>query len=311
MTRISTANSYSSVLDNLMGAQRRQMKAGEKLATQKNGTDLQAYAKNAEMLSAMRSAHVRLEGYLSSNATLRERLTAQDAALNQVADAAKAVRERITAALANGSGEGLMIEIESDFRNAVSGLNTQFAGKPLFAGGQVAVQPVTAQTLSDLTTAGPPPISSYFQNDDYKIKAKLDDANQVTTGLLAKDLGTDLLTGFRAMQTFEEGATGNFGGQLTAAQEAFLESQLQVWDDIADGLTTATARNGMVQRRVEDVGDDLTRRRDMMQGMIGNIVDADLAQAANDLQQAQLAVSAAAQVFVTLRDSSLLNVLQP
>lgn len=309
MTRISTASSYSAVLANLMAAQQRQLAAGDKLASQKNGDDLKDYARNAEMLTAMRSVHTRLEGYLAQNVMLSEKLITQDQALNQVADSAFRVRQLIADALATGSGEGLMLEMETEFRNAVSGMNARFAGKPLFAGGQVDIQPVTAQTLTDLT-APLATIPGFFQNDDFKVKAKLDDATQVTTGILAEELGTDLLTAFRDLQGFHEGGSGPFGGPLTAAQETFLTAQLQVWQGVGQGLVDQASKNGMVQKRVEDVGDDLVRRRDTMAAMVGNIVDADMAEAAAQLKQAELSVAAAAQVFATLRDSSLLNLLR-
>ena len=47
-----------------------------------------------------------------------------------------------------------------------------YDGKYLFAGGQINTKPVTALQLTDLTAG--PPISSFFQNDQYKAKAKLD-----------------------------------------------------------------------------------------------------------------------------------------
>lgn len=309
MVRIATTTSYSAVLANLTAAQRRQLDAGDRLASQKNGDDLKAYAKNAEMLTAMRTVHTRTEGYLSQNVMLSEKLIAQDSAMTKMVDAVGRVRQRITDALATNSGEGLMLEIEAEFRTAMSALNTRFAGKPLFAGGQIDIDPVTAQALTDLT-APLATIPGFFQNDDFKVQAQLDDATVVTTGFLAEDLGTQMLTAFRDMQAFEEGATGAFGGQLTQAQDGFLTAQLAAWDQVSDFLVDQTARNGMVQKRVEDVGLDLARRRDMTLGMIGNIVDADMAKAASDLKQAEFSVQAAAQVFATLRDSSLLNVLR-
>ena len=44
--------------------------------------------------------------------------------------------------------------------------------------------------------------------------------------------------------------------------------------------------------------------------MIGGVTDADMTQAATNLAQAQVAVQAAAQVFLSLQNSSLLNVLK-
>jgi flagellin-like hook-associated protein FlgL len=43
--------------------------------------------------------------------------------------------------------------------------------------------------------------------------------------------------------------------------------------------------------------------------MIGNIADANVAQVSSNLQQAQLAMQASAQVFLALQNSSLLTVL--
>ena len=49
----------------------------------------------------------------------------------------------------------------------------------------------------------------------------------------------------------------------------------------------------------------------MLMGLVGNITSADLAQATTNLQQAQLSIDAAGQVFQALNNASLLNVLQP
>lgn len=311
MVRIATTSSYSAILANLTAAQMRKQDAGNRLASQKNGDELKDYAKHAEMLTAMRTVHTRTDGYLSQNVMLTEKLVAQDSAMTKMVDAVARVRQRITDALATNSGEGLMLEVEAEFRTAMSALNAHFAGKPLFAGGQVAVDPVTAQTLSDLTDPLAT-IPGFFRNDDFKVKARLDESTTVVTGFVAEDLGTGMLTAFRDMQAFEEGPTGNFGaGQLSQTQEAFLTAQLNVWDQIGDFLVDQTARNGMIQKRVEDVGLDLSRRKDMAESMIGNIVDADMAKVASDLAQADFSVQAAAQVFATLRESSLLNVLRP
>jgi flagellin-like hook-associated protein FlgL len=66
----------------------------------------------------------------------------------------------------------------------------------------------------------------------------------------------------------------------------------------------------MVQQRVESVGNDITSRQNTLAAMLSNITDADMGQAAADLQMAQTSFAAAAQVFQTLKESSLLNLLQ-
>lgn len=308
MNRVSTGGNYSSVLANIMTAQQGQMDAGERVATQKNGTNLKDYSRNAEILTSMRAVDSRLQGYTDQNARLVDKLTTQDFALNQVAGSADSVRQTIADALASGRGDTLMQDLQGFFGNAVEGLNARYGGKYLFSGGQIDTEPVSAQVMADLTSG--PPISSFFHNDTFKVDAKIDDSTTVKTGLLASDLGTDIMTAFKNIQTFQEGVNGPFNGILTDQQKTFLEGQLSSWDTLHKDLVNNAARNGMVQTRVDNVQKDLTNRQTSIKGMIGGITDADMTKAASDLQQAQMAVQAAAQVFVTLKDTSLLSVLK-
>src|SRR5437773_8410330 len=101
VSRVSTTGNYSAILANLMTAQQRQTEAGERVSTQKNGTDLKDYAKNAEMLTAMRSVGTRLQGYQDQNLVVADKLATQDTAINQVATAASATRQAIADALAS------------------------------------------------------------------------------------------------------------------------------------------------------------------------------------------------------------------
>ena len=90
VNRVSTGGNYSAVLANLIAAQERQMDAGEKVASQKNGSDLKDYARNAEMLTAMRAIESRLTTFSEQNKLVSDKLITQDFGLNQVADAAQA-----------------------------------------------------------------------------------------------------------------------------------------------------------------------------------------------------------------------------
>lgn len=308
VTRVSTPGNYSAVLANLLAAQQRQMVAGEKVATQKNGSDLKDYARDAEMLTAMRSLKTRLEVYQDQNTFVSERLATQDTALNQVSNSAKDARQAIADALASGRVDTLMEDLQAQFRNAIEGMNTRYGGKYIFAGGQVDTRPVSATSMADLTSG--PPIASWFENDQFQTNAKVDEATTVQLGVLADDIGADLLTAFQAIQAFHQSPSGPFSGAMTAAQRTFLEGQLATWDGVREDLVNVTARNGLIQKRVEGVRDDLTTRHNQLSGMMGDITDADMAEAVSQLEQAQLAVQSAAHVFSALQESSLLNILK-
>jgi flagellar hook-associated protein 3 FlgL len=308
VTRVSTVGNYASVLANLMAAQQRQLEAGERVSTQKNGHDLKGFAQNDELLTSMRSVQTRLTGYQDQNAILADKLTTQDTALNQVADAAQAARQAIADALASGDASTMMNELQGQLSKTVGALNTRYNGNYLFAGGAINTQPVTATQLTDLTAG--PPISSFFQNDQFKGQNQVDDSTNLTTGVLADQVGTPSLNAFQAVEAFNEGPNGPFTGTLTPAQRSFLENQLATWDQVHTGVINIAAQNGMQQQRLDGVGKDLTSRQNTLAGMMGNITDADMAKASADLQMAQLSFQAAAQVFQTLQSSSLLNLLQ-
>jgi flagellar hook-associated protein 3 FlgL len=307
MNRVSTAGNYSAILANLMAAENRQVEAGNRASSQKNGNSLKDFASQAETLTAMKSVDARITNYQAQNSQIAAKLTTQDQALTTVADAADQVRQAIANALANNSGESLMQVVQGQFQSAVSSLNAQYDGKYLFAGGQIATQPVTATKLSDLTAG--PPISSFFQNDNNLIQAKLDDSTTVTTGQLASNLGTPMMQAFQALQAFDQGPSGPLNGQLTPAQTAFLTTQMTGWATIGSNLTTQAAQNGIVQKQVDDVASNLVTQQNSLTIMIGNITDADMAKAATDLSNAQLSVQASARVLQALQSSSLLNLL--
>jgi flagellar hook-associated protein 3 FlgL len=308
VTRVTTPGNYAAILTNLLAAQQRQQEAGNKVATQKNGDDLKDYAKSSELLTAMRTVQTRVDAFQEQSKLLSDKLQTQDTGLVRVKDAAAAVRQVFSEAIASGRVDTLVEDIQAQLNNAAEGMNSRYGGKYLFAGGQVDTRPVTVVNLSQLTAG--PPISSFFQNDQFKVTAKLDEATTVTTGLLASDIGTDMMTAFQSFQAFNEGPNGPFTGALTENQRVFLEGQLQVWDDVRSDVTNIAAYNGTNQRRLDTVGEDLVSRQNSLAGMIGEITDADMAAAAAELQTAQLAVQSAAYVFQALRESSLLEVLR-
>lgn len=309
MYRVSTSGNYETVLANIMAAQQRQIIAGNQVSTQKLGSNLKDYAPNAEMLTAMRSIDTRINGYLDQNKLISDKLETQDIAMNQVATAADSTRQSLADTLASGRADTLMQDIAGQFANAVGGLNAKYGGKYLFGGGQIDTLPVSASSLSELTDPAKT-IPDFFHNDQYITQAKIDDSTTVNTGIGADTLGSNLLASYKAIQAFQEGPDGPFSGNLTDNQRAFLESQLSSWATVHADVVNNTARNGMVQTRVTGVKTDLVNRQNSIKGMIGGITDADPATAATNLQLAGTAVQAAAQVFASLQNTSLLNFLK-
>jgi flagellar hook-associated protein 3 FlgL len=305
--RVSTAGAYNAVLANLMQAEVSETNAGNQLSTTEQASDLQGYGGNAEALMALQGTTTQVTGFLNNSQTVSAQLATQNTALTEVASAATSASQAITGALAENSGTSLMSSLQDALSSAVDGLNTTFNGQFLFAGGQVNTQPVSASSLSDLTAA--PSIGGLFNNDQRVATTQLDANTSISTGFLASDVGTPLLTALQSIEAFNQGPNGPLTGTLTSVQATFLTSQIANLSTVQTNLNDVVAQNGQAQSEVTNVQSSLTSQQTMLQGLVGNITDANLAQASTNLQQAQLSIEAAGQVFQALNASSLLNSL--
>jgi flagellar hook-associated protein 3 FlgL len=307
MTRVSTSGNFGVMTSNLMRAQVLQNIAGEQVSSQKNATDLKGYAKNAEVLTAMKTAQAKVSGFLDQTSLVANRLDVQDIGIGQIADATQDARDAIANAIAAGSAETLMQQMTGAFGDVVQGLNSKFNGRYVFAGAKSDTVPTSATKMADLTAG--PPIAGLFQNDQYITSNRIDDTTSVNTGQLADKLGTGVYGAFQQVQAYVD-ANGPFTGKLTQAQSDFLKGLLPVFDGVKTGLITAQAQNGLNQKRFETAQTELSDQSDTLSTMVGGITDVDMAEAITRLESAKLAVQASAQVFASLQNSSLLNVLK-
>jgi flagellar hook-associated protein 3 FlgL len=306
MDRVTTFSSYNSVISNLMTTESRLNQVNQQVSSGKVAADLEGFDGNAEALIAAQTLQIRNAGYIQANQRLSSKLDAQAQSLAQVADGGSNARQAIASAIASGSADGLMSTLESDFGQAASGLNAQYNGQYLFAGGNVHNPPVAAKSLADLTS---PPPGGVFQNDQLATVSQLDASTTLQTGMLADQVGSNLFDAFEQVKAFDQGAGGPLSGQLSPAQINFLTGMLQTFDAANQGMTNTQASNGLVQNRVSDATTTQQDQQTTLAGMVGNIADVDMAQASSQLSQAQVALQASAHVFASLQNTSLLNYL--
>ena len=307
VTRVTTANTYGAILSDLMAAQNRQTTAGQQVATGKLGSDLVGFGSQTRNIVATNTVKARVDTMVDQLKSLNVKMNFQQSAVQQVSDVASQLKLSLTNALASGQGDGVMSDVTSFFSQAMQALNTQYGGDYLFSGGQAQTKPFTATGLSDLNS--PATVSSFFMDGGLIPTNQIDDSTTIQTGFLASDLGQSLMTSFQDIQNFQQGAGGNFGGQLTTAQQNFLQSAITTLDGVVTSTTQTTAQGGDIQKRVESATTAQTTRQTTLTNMLGDLTDVNMAKAASDLSQAQSAVQASAQVFMTLKGMSLLNYL--
>lgn len=307
MNRISTAASYQSVLLGIQLNQSRQAIAQRQVSSQKVAGDLKGYAAHADALTALQVTTARLGAYADAGSQLSDRLDAQAQALTGVSDAVTGARQAVFSALATGDATTLLQSLKGWSEQATDALNVNYEGRYLFAGGQPDTPPVAAAAADPagaVETLTPPT----FNNGDQVETYRLDDQVSVSSGQLADGIGTKFYAALKAVADLFQPPAGS-PGKLTAAQQTSLKATLAGFDAAGTTVSGAVASNAVVQNRVDTTLARVNAQKSGADGVLANITDADPAKAATDLQLATAALDASAQVFGTLKASSLLNVL--
>jgi flagellar hook-associated protein 3 FlgL len=309
MNRVSTAGNYQSALLNLMTAQTQQNEAQTRLSTQKVATDSEGFGRGAESLTALKASQNRIQGFIDTGTAVADRLESQDLALNQVGDAVSAARATLGSALASENINTLMLELQGQFQSVQNGLNAQHQGNYLFAGSDTNRTPVTVSTMAELAAA--PSVAATFTNDSLPQTSRLGESTTVRTGYLASDLGTTIFQIFKDIQAYnDDPATGPLTGKPTEAQKTFMIAQMSRLETAGSATIEVIARNGSLAKQVETTNASHTAQASQLGDMVSAKTDADLARAVTDIQLAQVAVQASAQVISLLKDTSLLNYLR-
>lgn len=312
VTPISTQTSYATVLNDLLTAQSSEATAEQQVSTGKKGSDLVAFGSQTSNLVATNTVKAQVDGMVSQLNSLSVKLNFQQTALGQISDVAGNLKQTLMDALASGAGDGVMASVQSYFSEAAQALNSQYGGDYLFSGGQTQTKPFTATALTDLVATPPasnPAVSSFFQNGNLTPSNRIDTATTIQTGFLASGIGQQLMQVFQDIQNFQQGASGNLGGQLTTAQQTFIQNEIGTLNNVVTATTQTTAQGGDIQKQVQDATTTQTDRQTTLTNVLGDITDVNMAKAASELSQAQSAVQASAQVFLTLKGMTLLNYL--
>jgi flagellar hook-associated protein 3 FlgL len=308
MTRVATFGNYQSALLDLMAAQTRAADAQERVSTQKNATDLTGFGRQSETLTALKGAQSRIQGFIDTGEAVGARLTTQDLAMNQVNDGISGLREAVGSVLATDSAGSLMLELEGYFQTVRGGLTMRHQGAYLFAGASTSTVPVNVANLAELAAA--PDVASVFDNDTLKTASRVAEGTTLETGVLADELGTEVMEILRDIQLYHAGPSGPLTGKVTETQKTFLTAQLARLEQAGTGVIDKIAKTGSMANQVEMVGKSHEAQLGSLDQLVSNRTDADMAKAVTDLQLSQVAIQASAQVISQLRTVSLLNYLR-
>ena len=305
--RIATNTQAHYLLSQVMNANSALDTTQAQIASGKVSTDYVGIGDKTAALEAARAAAARADAYASNTQLAVTQTDLQDTQLTTLSSLAEQLKEAITTATGNADGSGLMATARAVFDQAASILNSaDFNGNYIYGGGQGNAKPFTATALSDLAGGS---VSSFFQNGTEKKSVLVGDGQSVQIGMLASDIGSQLMTALKNLVSADS-PSGSLDGALTSAQatdltDNVLPSATQAYTE----LNTTTAVNGDAYNRLGDAVTNQQSLSTLYKGFVSDIEDVDMTQAVTKLNQNQVALQAALEVTAKLGQLSLLNYL--
>jgi flagellar hook-associated protein 3 FlgL len=305
--RVATNTQAQYLLSQIMNANTALDTTQAQVASGKVSTNYVGIGDKTAALEAARAAAARADAYATNTQLAVTQTDLQNTQLTSLSDLAGQLKQAITSAAGNSDGTNLMATANDIFQQASTILNsTDSNGNYIYGGGQGDAEPFTATSLSDLASGS---VSSFFQNGAQKKSVLVGDGQSVQIGVLASDIGSQLMTALRNLANADS-PSGSLDGSLTSAQTTNLtDNVLPSATTAYTGLNTATAVNGDAYNRLNDAVTNQQSLSTLYKGFVSDIEDVDMTQAVTKLNQNQVALQAALAVSAKLGQLSLLNYL--
>lgn len=267
--RIATFSSTNRLITENMRLQSNLGRTQLQLSTGLKSINYEGIARDTQRLLSLESSKEALKNYNVNGKLIKGNIDLQYKAIQEMISLANNMKQMLTAANAGNFVDPNVIQNQANIlMNEMAGLlNTQSAGRYIFAGSRIDVQPV------DLTNATwvpqtPPSVanSTYYEGDNVVLSTQLSETFIVNHGTLANDTGFE-----QALRAYNLAA--NNSGNLTALIEAsvLLDSAIERMADLqARASTNSRSFEDQALRNEEDIS--------VQDELISNIKDIDLAQ---------------------------------
>jgi flagellar hook-associated protein 3 FlgL len=304
--RVATNSQSQYLLSQIMQAENNLNTTQAQVTSGKVATDYSGYGDKTAVLEATRSVANRTAAYQTATTNALTQVNEQDSQLSTLSNLANSLRTAITTALANNDGSTLMTTAQGIFDQVSQILNTKDANGNYLYGGDNNTQPPL--NISDMSAlASPATAAGAFQNGTIPSSVMVADGQSVQTGVLASDVGTQLMATLKSLVDLNNSTPLTTG--MTATQQAALSTAIGSATDAATTINNVAAQNGNTYNLLQDASDNQTTMSTLYNTFVSNIQDVDMSTAITQLNQNQVALQAAVQVTAQLGQISLLNYL--
>lgn len=267
--RIATFSSTNRLITENMRLQSNLGRTQLQLSTGLKSVHYEGIARDTQRLLSLESSQEALKNYNVNGKLIKGNIDLQYKAIQEMISLANNMKQMLTAANGGNFVDPSVIQNQANIlMNEMAGLlNMQSAGRYIFSGSRIDVQPV------DLTNPGwiaqtPPSVANtaYYEGDNVVLSTQLSETFIVNHGTLANDPGFE-----QALRAYNLAA--NNPGNITALVEAsgLLDSAIERMADLqARASTNSRSFEDQALRNEEDI--------QVQDELISNIKDIDLAQ---------------------------------
>lgn len=305
MTRITDYNQNINMTSYLMRSAEQQAEIEEQIASGKKVSSFADIPGDTGVLMSAKRVEANLAQYTRTSNEILNRLGLQDIQMREMEAISDEIRQLVTQTIATDSALNFHDELDGLFQRLVALMNSTVDGQYIYSGTRTDTPPVNIRTLDDLAALAS--VNDAFDNNTLKRSINIDDTENIEFGFLASDMATDLFQKIKDIKAYHDGGGGPFQGSLTETQRIYLESTITGLIDAANTMTGFTSSNGRVIRQVESALVRHEEAETFVKTFIGNIEDADLADAVSRLTMNQLQSEATARVVAQLTRISLLD----
>jgi flagellar hook-associated protein 3 FlgL len=317
MTRVSTAQLSQMRIADMMASQTKVADAQRQVTTGHVAEFYKDIPMEITSLAGAKSLLARLEQHESNNGLILNRLASYDQAMAGIESSGNDIRGAVMSAINTASTQGLYSTIEGAFENVLNFLNSQNTEGYLFAGTNRDVAPVSITSIDELLLAAEPP-TDIFTNNELKSAVRIDENRTLEVGVLAEELGLEIMTAFQRMAMWQNGIipttapvpagpSGSFVTPLTAEDQDFLIGEIANIEQLVDNISSFRGDNGLNQKTIEEAQEVLSLQVNQAKNLISGIEDVDSAEAITNLNQQNFALEASYNVLSQINRLSLLN----
>lgn len=308
-TRISNLASSKLILSAIAQTQGRMNESQIKLTTGFKAQNYAGLASDAHKLVTVEASRRRVDQFLDEAANLKLRmdttLNSIDALKKTLDDTQKLVKDVLDdGQLPNGIDKDSFADVKiseiEDF------LNVRIAGRFMFAGSMTDTKPVEPGDMTSapaydasFNTVSEP--SFYYQGDDTKLKARLDEGVEIQYGITADNPAFEKLV--RAVRIIRSTPSNDANIQAKYQEAADLLDQAQT------GLEGLELNVGTKLEQLVSTGKTLNTTKNFLNGSVSDIETADPAQTSAELLNDQNMLEASYNILVRLSNLSLTKYL--